>query len=487
LRNAGKGLRILPQAVALAAAAAIAAMLSACTTPLQWGDIPTGLENLSAEQWIADFDALETDLSLHPKLLTDAASAEAFEAAITQAKTALRAASPLPGDPGLSDIAIAGMQKALAAVGDGHTRLNASPAEIFPLILKYFPDPTAGTAASLESMEGWEARVAATDLQHETSLGAIVVKIGDTPMAEAASRIADYLSIESVIRSGAASGLFGHAVRTEIMDAFTDPWLMRALGFASGDTMTISIKNNAGIVSEQGFELGSRPSPWVRVLDSIPQTPFTRSLSGESWWHGFVPDSVAPGHGNDILYFRYDDCDAAAWPTMQEALDLLPDKGSAAGGPSHLVIDLRFNGGGDSRPGTNFAASLKNKKVSESTDSVFILVGGATFSSAMMNAADIMKACGAAGASAGRAVLVGEPPIEPLRHYGEIRRFALPNSGIVVGRSARLWKYDATTGMSPARGLIEPADEGIVCQSFDDYTGGIDTAFGKAIEMILQD
>ena len=138
------------------------------------------------------------------------------------------------------------------------------------------------------------------------------------------------------------------------------------------------------------------------------------------------------------------------------------------------------------RPGTSFAASLKSKNMSETPGAVLLLVGGSTFSSAMMNAVDIMKACGATGAAPGRALLVGEPLIESLRHYGEVHRFALPNSGIVVGRSSRLWNYEAAAGISPARGLVEPAGDGISYQSYEAYAGGIDTAFERALEIILR-
>ena len=467
--------------------AAAVALLSACATLPQWGYIGPDIDRLGLEPWIADFDALKTELHKHPKLTGNAIDSAAFDKVVDEAKAALRAAALAPGKPDLADIAIAGARKALAAVGDGHTRLNASPTLVFPLVLKFFPATTGGKTAAIESQEGWEARLVATDQQHGESLGAIVTKIGGAPIRDAVARIADYLSIESTIRSGSASPLLDHAVRTEIADAFADPWLMRALGFAADDAMTLTIQGDQGVESERIFGLDGRLSPWVSILGSAPGTAYTRSRPGEPWWYGvLLPDRLAKGHGGDILYLRYDDCDMAALPVLGEVLDLLPDKGGAASGPSHLIVDLRRNGGGDSRPGARFAASLKSKKVSETPGGVLVLVGGATFSSAMMNAVDIMKACGAEGALPGRALLVGEPLIEPLRHYGEVRRFALPNSGIVVGRSSRLWNYGAAAGISPARGLIEPSGDGIAYQSYEAYAEGIDAAFERALEIILR-
>lgn len=470
----------IPLPAFLAAALLSLALAASCAMALQWGDIPLDIDGLSAEKWLRDLDALSAEMQGHPKLGADPAAASAFDVAIAETKASLRA-GVAGDDQGLADIAVAGIQKALAAIGDGHTRINASSQMIFPVILKFFPDTPDPEGSDVEASAGWDARIAATDAIHQGDLGAIVVKIGDKAIAEAVDEISAFLSLESAMRISPAQALFYHAVRLEIMDAFTDPWLMRSLGLANGATLAMTIQREGESESTVIFNLGERPNPWVRVLDSITETPFTRSNPGNSWWYG------NPAGRDDILYFRYDDCSTGAQSVMAELLAALPGKDDGLSSPSHLIVDLRYNSGGDSRPGTSFARSLAGKKVTTIQGGVIILVSGATYSSAMMNAADIMKACGAAGASAGRSILVGEPLIEPLRHYGEIRRFALPNSGIIVGRSTRLWKYDETTGIRPTRGVLEPAAEDIIVQSFDDYAIGRDTAFERALEIIGQD
>jgi len=458
------------------------ALTASCAMPLQWGDIPPDIDGLSAEKWLGDLDTLKTEMQKHPKLGVDAVTFTAFNAAIAETKANLSAAATSDLQE-LADIAVAGIQKSLAAIGDGHTRINASSQMVFPVILKFFPDNPSPGGSDIETSSGWSARIAATDAAHQENLGAIVKKIGDKNIAEAVETISAYLSLESAVRVSPAQGLFHHAVRLEIMDALTDPWLMRFLGLANGTTLEMTIQEEGQSASTITFTLGERPTQWVRVLDSITETPFTRSHPGTSFWHGSPPGR------EDIVYFRYDDCSASARPVMDELLAVLPDKNDdkEPSSPSHLIVDLRYNSGGDSRPGMYFARSLAGKKVSAVQGGVIILVSGATYSSAMMNVADIMKACGAVGASTGTSILVGEPLIEPLRHYGEIRRFTLPNSGIIIGRSTRLWKYDETTGIRPARGVLEPVTENIVVQSFDDYAKGCDTAFERALYIIGQD
>jgi hypothetical protein len=171
--------------------------------------------------------------------------------------------------------------------------------------------------------------------------------------------------------------------------------------------------------------------------------------------------------------------------TMDEVLALLADRGAVQAGGSprgrKLIVDLRFNSGGDSRPGYGFARALASKEVSTLEGGVTILIGGATFSSALMNAADILKSCGASGSDTGNAILVGEALIEPMRHYGHVTRFQLLNSGIVVGRSRRLWNYDVMTGVRPPRGILEPDTDNLVHQNYLDYSNGADSTFNRAL------
>jgi C-terminal processing protease CtpA/Prc len=95
--------------------------------------------------------------------------------------------------------------------------------------------------------------------------------------------------------------------------------------------------------------------------------------------------------------------------------------GVAAAKPlQKFVVDLRFNGGGDSRvigPLLDALKSLHHVKV-------YALVGRYTFSSAFMAAEDLQKRC--------HAVLVGEAMGQRPNSYGDIRPLRLPNSGLTA-------------------------------------------------------
>lgn len=388
-------------------------------------------------------------------------------------------------NPALSDLAVAGIYRILALTEDGHTRLNASPRLVFPFVLRFFPVSTANV--DLDSFVGWEARLTATDESHEAYLGAVIKRIGPCSLKAAVEKMTDCLSLESVVRSGAAKALLPQAIRNEIMQSFCFPALSRGLGFApTMGNLSVLIEDPAD--ASKTINLSFSPEDmstkgWKTVLQKHPSETrhFTRSKPGQSWWYASVP-----GHEN-ILYLRYDDCDMKAWPTLNEALSLLPNAPKSAnrspnGAPEQLIVDLRYNSGGNSSPGTRFASRLKGKKVATVSGGVIVLVSSTTYSSALQNAADILRACGASGLSPGKALLAGEPLVEPLRHYGEVYRFQLPRSGLIVGRSSKLWKYDRTTGIYPARGVLEPEADKVCVVTFDEYKTGEDPVFDMAVD-----
>jgi len=456
------------------------AALVSCSTPLQWSQVPESIGSTSLAGWLGDMDQLETEMGKHPRLNAVPEAEASFALALDEARASLETADPEDLEY-LASVAITGIAKALAAVGDGHTRINASSATVFPLIVKAFPTAAAGEGiGALESATGWEYRIAATDAEHGSILGQRVVSVGGLAATEAFARIAQTCSIEAELRSGQASALLPYATRSAVMNSLADPWLMRGLGFAEGGNLSVDLRDENGVESTIIFQERDRPTSWVRVLDSATLRPFTRSGPSKPWWFG------SPEDRKDILYFRYDSCDRDALAIIEEMLALLPDMDSGEEGPSYLIVDLRYNSGGDSRPGSYLARNLRGKAVAGKKGGVIVLAGQATYSSAMMNLADILKSCGATGAAPGNALLVGEPLVEPLRHYGEVTRFQLGNSGLVIGRSRRLWRYDLSTGIRPVRGILEPEPGNVVVQPFSHYAEGRDDGFERALELAPQ-
>lgn len=94
---------------------------------------------------------------------------------------------------------------------------------------------------------------------------------------------------------------------------------------------------------------------------------------------------------------------------------------------NRIIIDLRTNGGGSSTVLEPFIEMIKNYNLK-----IFVLIGRATFSSAIMNAIKLKRET--------KAILVGETTAGTINHYGEVRSFNLPNTKLQVNYSTRYWE-----------------------------------------------
>ena len=104
-----------------------------------------------------------------------------------------------------------------------------------------------------------------------------------------------------------------------------------------------------------------------------------------------------------------------------------------------LVFDMRFNDGGNSTQGTKFIKKLGKTRFNGEGD-IYVIVGRQTFSAAIINTVDFIKNCDA--------LIVGEGTGGRPNHYGEVKRFVLPESKLVVNYSTKYFKLleeDATS------------------------------------------
>jgi hypothetical protein len=127
-----------------------------------------------------------------------------------------------------------------------------------------------------------------------------------------------------------------------------------------------------------------------------------------------------------------------------------------------VIIDLRWNGGGDFTRGREFVlAELRKRERWLKPRALYVLTGRRTFSAAMVNTVDFKRAAGA--------ILVGEPTGARPNSYSETGFFQLPNSGVQA--TVSICRYEAwpedVPGVPPDR-LIPP--------TWADYRDGRDAA-----------
>lgn len=121
---------------------------------------------------------------------------------------------------------------------------------------------------------------------------------------------------------------------------------------------------------------------------------------------------------------------------------------------------MRFNRGGNSNQGTKFIEKLSKTKLNGS-GKIYVVIGRQTFSSAILNTLDFMKLTDA--------VFVGEGTGGRPNHYGEVKRFVLPESHLVVSYSTKYFKVieDDPPSIIPEIGAL-PA--------YKDFMAGTDRA-----------
>lgn len=132
-----------------------------------------------------------------------------------------------------------------------------------------------------------------------------------------------------------------------------------------------------------------------------------------------------------------------------------------------IIFDVRYNGGGDSRPGTAFIKRLAEYLTNHEEIKTYAIIGRNTFSSGILNAIDFKNFT--------HAMYVGEETAGKPNHFGEVRSFVLPSSNLTVDYSTKYFKnVDENVNSLLPDHTVE--------MSFTDYTKGIDPVAGWIME-----
>jgi len=375
---------------------------------------------------LADLDYLLRELPRrHPAFREKTPEARAIVSRFDAAAAELRAA--LPGMR--ADEALAGFARLLASLGDGHTSLVIPAYSLLPIDLYDFEEGLYVTAAPRE---------------HAELLGKRLVAIDGAPIAEIRAAMAAVISHDN---EAALSGQFRYRLVL--------PELLSGLGFIpeGATSARLTVEDGAGkrSVIDLPFAVWAegKAQPDMLGLSFEGQLPLCRTRTREPYWCALAP-------GTKTLYLAYNSCRENPKRPMKDF-----QKEVAAylesGKVDRVLVDLRNNGGGASglfwsmerllsryanHPGTGRAAIT-----------VYVGIGRKTFSSAILNAVELRQGGGIPLLSpSSKAIFIGEPTGGRPNHYGDVRSFCLPNSGLRVQHSTkhfRMWKDDAADTLAP--------------------------------------
>jgi len=354
--------------------------------------------SLTPPQWREDIAYLARELpARHPNLFFHLSKAE-FDRQVRQLQESAATASDLEMRAGLARL--------VASVGDLHTSINAlDSSHNFGLGFFEYPDGIFCSSARVELADAVSARV---------------ISVDGVPVAHVMERLRPFVPRENeVVTLALGPALLGRpaallAAGVPIADSAADFEMERG-----GRTFVIHATVPANGVRD------TRRAP----LDGSFATPLYQQDRVSKYWFRYLDES-------GTLYIQYNNCaDDAAKPFVKFSQEV--ERAIGARHPKRIVVDLRHNGGGDSRVIEPLVAVLKNQRGAR----VFAIIGRNTFSSGFMAAHDLRHSA--------HAILVGEATGQKPNSYGEVRTFELPNSKLVVSHSTKYFKL-AEKGDPPA-------------------------------------
>ena len=257
-----------------------------------------------------------------------------------------------------------------------------------PVDFVWFPDGFAVFAATSE---------------HKDALGARVVKIGDLTPESLLSQLEPYISYENTAEL--------HRGATELMNA---RGVLEHLNLIGDDgSVSLQLEKPDGQLLKLALPLADARVQKTNLAEGLPM-PLYRSHPGVYYWHQYLEDSQS-------LFISYNRCANDPKRRFDEfARQVLADADAHA--VKRVVIDLRWNGGGNSAVMGPLISGLKSRL--KSVGQVYVLIGPSTFSSAVDNAVELQKSVSAK--------LVGMPSGGMPGGYGEVAKLTLPNSKLVI-------------------------------------------------------
>ena len=347
--------------------------------------------------------------------------------------------------------ALVGLARIVALARDGHTALFLLPFPGGPAIpgVRQLPIQFHAFEDGL--------RVIAVDRDRADLLGATLAGVGALPIDELRRRIIDVVPQDNAM--GQAEYLAWYAAIPEVLHAVgaaPDPGRVE-LRFAGHDEPLVLGPMTDAPDAGWATRLVTLPGPrerWVGAGDHAPQPRWLRDTA-KPYWYERDADGLVYAQINLLR-------DAGTQPFADFAATLLAQV--ANDDRAKLVLDLRFNRGGNGDLIWPMIHGLIRHDAVNQPGRLFVITGRRTFSAAQMFANALEKHT--------KAIFVGEPTGSSPNHYGEVGQIRLPGSGLTTIYSQYFYQHHP----ADRRPWIPPHVAAPL--TYDDLARGRDPAMG---------
>ncbi|MGY2134579.1 hypothetical protein ACW9KT_20290 [Hymenobacter sp. HD11105] len=382
---------------------------------------------LTPAQWRADLQ-----LTLDSLLLKDRSFGPAAAAAFRRRVAQLRDSAALKTTPQL----LVGLAKAMALSGNGHTRLymlrNRTEVRRYPIRVWWFAEGLYVVKTTPEYAALLGARVEQLAGHAPERLHAWVA-----PLFAGSPTWARYLSTYSLTSPEVLQGLNLIGEEGQLAVRVRD---------ARGARRTYQLAplplQRTTQPTEAWWDLApthpGRGATWVSALPAdSTQLPLYLRRPQQFFWFQHLPAQQA-------LYVQYNRAGNQPGRPPMDSLGRALLRRLPSLAVRTVVVDLRFNTGGNNDAGRAFFEDL-GRAVQERGLKLYALVGRATFSAGLYHLAQLRLA---------GATLVGEPAGEGLDYWAEGGNCILPHSGLSLHYADRFHSYSPAPHPEVAPALV---------------------------------
>ncbi len=404
-----------------------------------------------AADWRRDMEQMVKDLRAHhPDPFTKVGSLTFLREA-----EALKAALPSLTE----EQRVARAMRLIASLGDGHTVLEPdSPtfAWWYPIRLYEFTDGYFVTSAHKSVAE---------------LAGAQVLEIAGRPVGEVINAGRTLISCDNAFD------------KMEKLGAVHNAALMKGLGYAAASgTLKIRCKLRDGKVEERtltptkanrddasfewryqreifGLPFGA-PNDWISVYRNLPASAFRQhDVTRPPFLIAAAPYVVRALPEQQAYYIQLNQTDDTTMLSFFQATMKELDQVK----PRRLLLDLRYNFGGDSSQVPTLIHELLARANNQPWKELYVLTGRKTFSAGVNLLAALLKDV--------PLTVVGEPPGAPFNFYGDAREIKYPRTGLRLHASELRHQFSLSNDVNEFVSVDAPA-----LFSFADYAAGRDPA-----------